>query len=489
MYYYKLFLCLLFLPAGLWAQSGEVSLTLEQSVSLMNKGNRTLQMADKAVGIARSERQKMNPFWYPSLNATGAYVHLSNNIEVKEPLKQFTDPAKDFVHSILPDDRFISSILDNIGAHTLTFPLLQHNLTTIDVNITWPVFTGGKRVFATKIGNRMVDFAQVGREETEAVLQTDLVAAYYALRLAQRVVKVREETYNGLQKHYQNALKLEANGMINKAERLFSQVSMDEAKRELESARKDLTVAQNALKVLLNVEDVTVINPVSPLFMNDDLPNELYFKNLIGGNNYMVNKLRLQESMADNQLKISKSAYVPNIALFGKQTLYADNLPRNLMPRTMVGVGFTWNIFDGLNREANVRQARLTKQTLTLGREKARNELSVLVDKLYSEIQNARDNVAALNTTIEMSRELVRIRKKSFQEGMATSTEVIDAETMLSKIQIAFLMAYYQYDVSLASLLATCGVPETFWQYSRTGKTEDFIFPTYESGDSPIIKE
>ena len=24
---------------------------------------------------------------------------------------------------------------------------------------------------------------------------------------------------------------------------------------------------------------------------------------------------------------------------FGKQTLYADNLPRNLMPRTMVGVG------------------------------------------------------------------------------------------------------------------------------------------------------
>ena len=31
-------------------------------------------------------------------------------------------------------------------------------------------------------------------------------------------------------------LKLEQNGMINRAERLFAQVSMDEAKRELESA-------------------------------------------------------------------------------------------------------------------------------------------------------------------------------------------------------------------------------------------------------------
>ena len=50
--------------------------------------------------------------------------------------------------------------------------------------------------------------------------------------------------------------------------------------------------------------------------------------------------------------------------------------------------------------------------------------------------------------TIEMSRELVRVRKKSFQEGMATSTEVVDAEVMLAKVKTAFLLAYYQYDVA-----------------------------------------
>ena len=190
----------------------------------MNKGSHTLQMADKAIEIARSERQKMNAFWYPSLNASGAYVHLSNNIEVKEPLKQFTDPAKDFVHSIVPDDKFISSILDNIGAHTLTFPLLERNLTTIDANVMWPLFTGGKRIFASRIGNRMVDLAKAGREEAGATLQSELVETYYALRLAQRVVDVREQTFLGLQKHYRNAMKLEENGMINKAERLFAHV-------------------------------------------------------------------------------------------------------------------------------------------------------------------------------------------------------------------------------------------------------------------------
>ena len=66
--------------------------------------------------------------------------------------------------------------------------------------------------------------------------------------------------------------------------------------------------------------------------------------------------------MVENRLRISKSAYFPTIALLGKQTLYARNLPRNLMPRTLIGIGFTWNLFDGLNREADVRVSRLAKE-------------------------------------------------------------------------------------------------------------------------------
>ena len=88
---------------------------------------------------------------------------MSNKIEVKEPLSQFTDPAKDFVHSIIPNDQIISSILDKIGSYSLSFPLTPQNLTTIDANITWPVFTGGKRIYAGKIGRSMVSIAEINR--------------------------------------------------------------------------------------------------------------------------------------------------------------------------------------------------------------------------------------------------------------------------------------------------------------------------------------
>ena len=457
-------LAILCFPLSLQAQKGKHFLTLQEAAELMNRNNPTLQMADKAVDIARGERQKLNAFWYPMLNASGMVVHLSNKVEVKQPLNTYTEPAKEFIQSVIPGEEFITSILNQAGKYTLSFPLLQQNLTSIDATISWPVFTGGKRMYATRIGNRMVDMAQVGQAETRALLQTELVETYYALQLANKILEVKEQTYQSLQQHYDHALKLEANGLITKAERLFAEVNRQEAKREWETAKQERDVAHRALCSLLDIQKEVDILPISPLFVTENLPDSLYFKSLIPSSNYAMNRIRLEESIVENRLRISKSAYFPSIALLGKQTLYAHNVPRNLMPRTLIGIGFTWNLFDGLNREADVRVSRLAQETIALEKEKVKNTLDVMVQKLYSQMKEAQDEASTLHTTIAMSEELLRIRRKSFEEGMATSTEVVDAEVMLSNVRIAMLLAHYQFDVSLASLCSVCGVPELFWK-------------------------
>ena len=460
-------LAILCFPLSLQAQKGKHFLTLQEAAELMNRNNPTLQMADKAVDIARGERQKLNAFWYPMLNASGMVVHLSNKVEVKQPLNTYTEPAKEFIQSVIPGEQLISSILNQVGNYTLSVPLLQRNLTTIDATISWPVFTGGKRMYATRIGNRMVDMAQVGQAETRALLQTELVETYYALQLANKILEVKEQTYQSLQQHYDHALKLEANGLITKAERLFAEVNRQEAKREWEAAKQERDVAHRALCSLLDIQKEVDILPVSPLFVTENLPDSLYFKSLIPNTNYAMNRIRLEESIVENRLRISKSAYFPSIALLGKQTLYAHNVPRNLMPRTLIGIGFTWNLFDGLNREADVRVSRLAQETIALEKEKVKNTLDVMVQKLYSQMKEAEEEVSTLQTTIAMSEELLRIRRKSFEEGMATSTEVVDAEVMLSNVRIAMLLAHYQFDVSLASLCSVCGVPELFWKLMK----------------------
>lgn len=472
-----LLLATLAMPRNLMAQAvtssptdAQTALSFNEALQLLHRGNQSLKIADKSIEIARNERGKLNSFWYPSLQSTGAFVHMSEKIEVRQSLSQFTDPAKDFVHTLLPDDQIISSILDQVGAHTLVFPLTPRNLTTIDLTAEWVLFSGGKRLYAAKIGDTMVDMARENRAQTRATQQILLVESYYGLRLAQEVVEVCEETYRALQKHYENALKLEATGMIDKAARLFAQVNMDEARRQLEAARKDESVVQQALQALLNADNTPAqanIVPTSPLFINKELPPREEFIQTVQTGNYQLNLLRMQKQIAKQQVRIDQSSYMPSIALFGKQTLYSHGIQSNLVPRTMIGVGFTWNLFDGLDREKRIRQSKLTSQSLALGQAKAKDDLAVSVDKLYSQMQKAQDNVSALNTTIELSEELVRMRKKAFAEGMATSTEVVDAETLLSQVKVARLAAYYEYDVALMNLLALCGTPERFKRYQE----------------------
>lgn len=463
----KQFLLIALLAASVSA-GAQTPLSYAEARQLLHQNNRSLKMADRGIASARAERDKLNALWYPSLQASGAYVHLSEKIEVKQPLSQFTDPAKDFVHTLLPDDKFISGLLDQIGTHTLAFPLAPRNLTTVGLTAEWVLFSGGKRVRAARIGNSMIDIARENRAQTDATQQTLLTESYYGLTLAREVASVRQETFRVLSLHYENALKLEAAGMIDKAGRLFAQVNRDEARRALEAAQHDVTVVESALRSLLCLEDTCSIVPTSQLFINGSLPPKEEFVQTMRAGNPLLSQLSLQQDIARQQLRIDQSAYLPDIALFGKQTLYAHGIQSNLVPRTIVGIGFTWNLFDGLAREKRIRQAKLTEQTLSLGRDKAQDDLSVGIDKLYTGLLKAQDNVRALNATIELSEELVRIRRKSFAEGMATSTEVVDAETMLATTRVARLAAYYEYDVTLMNLLALCGRQEEFGGYCCT---------------------
>ena len=79
-------LIILYFPLALMAQTERRALSLQEATALMETNNRTLQMADKAIEMVRGERQKLNAFWFPAINASGMYAHLSNQVEVRQPL-------------------------------------------------------------------------------------------------------------------------------------------------------------------------------------------------------------------------------------------------------------------------------------------------------------------------------------------------------------------------------------------------------------------
>ena len=82
-------------------------------------------------------------------------------------------------------------------------------------------------------------------------------------------------------------------------------------------------------------------------------------------------------------------------------------------------------------------------------------------------MEDAKESIKSIETSISVASELVEIRKKSFNEGLATTQEVADANAMLAKSNMAFTLACYQYEIALANLLTLCGNTMEFINYSQ----------------------
>ena len=436
-----------------------VSYSFAEAQSRMLYVNSELKAAKVEVEVAQREKQRVSALWWPQLQADGLYMHLSERVEVREPLSHFTDPAKEYVQNLVPGEQLVTGLLDKVGEYTLKFPLLPQNVTSIGLTAEWVVFSGGKRMFADRMSQRLVEVAEVGNERIKSIKQVELVERYYGLVLSRQSTEVHRRRYEGLSRHYTDAIRMEKVGLIDKAIRLASQVAMEDAEREWRHAESVEQVRQMALKQLLGITDNEVqVLPTSPLFKEIDLPTEALFIEAMLGNNYTLATLSLEEKLANEKLGMDVGGYLPEVALFGKQTLYAHGLPSNLFPRTIVGVGFTWNLFDGLGRERKIAQTKLTQQALAWSREDAEGELTVAVSELYATLQRVMADIRVLDSTIALGEELLRMRHVAFSEGMATSTELIDAENALATSRLARLTAQYTCDVALANLLALCGM-------------------------------
>lgn len=436
----------------------QVYCSFEEARDRMLRHNAVLKVADAEVQIARREQQRVNALWWPQLQAEGAYMHLSERVEVRQPLSYYTNPLKEQVQRIVPGEVLVTGLLDRVGEYTLTFPLLPQDIASVGLTAEWVAFSGGKRYFADRVARRMVDVAQIGREQVGATEQVLLVERYYGLVLARHTTEVCHHRYEALQRHYADALRMEQVGLIDKAARLACQVAAEEAAREWHHAESVEQVRQKALKELLGMKsDEAEIVPTSPLFTSDELPSEMFFMESMLQDNYTLASLSLEEQMVSDKLRMDLGGYLPEVALFGKQTLYAHGLPSNLMPRTVVGVGFVWNLFDGLGRERKVAQTKLAQQALAWSREDAEDNLSVLVSELYATLQRTMSDIRVLDSTIALNEELLRMRRTAFVEGMATSTELIDAENALATSRLARLTAQYACEVAMANLQAVCG--------------------------------
>ena len=257
---HTLLLAVLCTITGIYGYSQQ-SLSLEDAAAILYSNNNAIKISETGVEVAKARKQQLNSAWYPFISAAGGYFHFSNKISADANMGNLAQDAVQTLSQTFPELGQILQMLPqlqqavgSLGNINLSFPLLERDIASIDAVALWPLFTGGKRILAGKIGTSLHQQAQELNTLTTNAQMALMLNAYYTLKLSREVGQMNTENLQFMEKLLYNAQRLKEEGFINKAEYLIIQVARDEASRELQSSTQNIQGAASALSAVLGKE-------------------------------------------------------------------------------------------------------------------------------------------------------------------------------------------------------------------------------------------
>ena len=469
------------LTAALHAQG--VALTLDDALAIALSENPTVEALRHEEMAARRERQATVGLRMPKINVTGAYAYLGKDIGLD--FNNLKDGVNNTVTGLITGGvqgglippqlvPTLQGLLSPMMGADWQLTLQNRSLGFVGGEVTMPIWLGGKINTASRAARINENSVAESGRQTRNALVSELVERYYGLALAKQVAEVRRQVVAGVGKHLEDAKALMDNGMLARSEYLYVEYKMAEAERELANAELQVSTVSDALNNTLGKSSGEYL-PVSDMFVVEHIEAAEYYRNLAADRNPLLNQVELKRDLANENVRLQRSEFFPQVVAMGGASFYTYQVT-DILPRWAVGVGVSFKIFDGLNREYKYSAAKQTLQRVDALKSKAENDISVLVEKLYNQMLNYRNQLRSIDASINFAEEYLKAKESGFLEGMTSSSELIDAELNLAKARTERMQAAYNFDIALAQLLETAGISEEFSGYARRSDARRISF-------------
>lgn len=334
----------------------------------------------------------------------------------------------------------------------------------------WPLFTGFKRTAAYDAAKENVTAKKAAFDMAQNAILMDVATKYFTLRLAEELTTMREDTKKNLEEHLERSKKLEAGGQISKAERLRAEVALAEAENALEDSYRDQTLARMALASLLHTD--TSLTATTPVMAPENIHSMEEFKQLALDKHPGLRQLRTERKRSQDAVSAARGDYYPMIALFAYKELYTRDLTI-LEPEWAVGAKLQWDLFKGGETRSKVANAKALDRSLGSMEEQTMDNIKLLVEKRWREMEHAKSRLESLKKTRELAEEAHRSQTLAYEAGLATGLDVVDAELSLSRLQVADLKAHYDAVVAWLGLLEASGEVANAGEMMKDVKPEE----------------
>jgi outer membrane protein len=377
----------------------------ELKVSALDK-----QIAEQGIGVARSG-------WLPRLNAHGGYT-----------LQK--DPQAVFVM--------------NQTARTQ-----QENFAFFSVTAEQTLYDFGRTAARHDRAQALRDAAHLSHSGKEQDVFLQVVHAYYAILEYQKLLQAADEEVLQMGDHLRMAKNLFEQGVVTRNDLLQAEVQLANSKqrRLMEANRLDnswlylnyLTGSEPTFRAELQTErDAGTEQPAGSSEFSPD-------------NRAEIQALRKGIAADTMTIKENRSFYFPELfTRLGAD--YVENDRAKEQTILYATVGLRVNLFDGLATTSRYRQAVRSR----MQDEERLRMLEAQVALEYATASNdARIAAERITTTahaVRQGEENLRINKNRYQEHVGTATDVIDAQTLLTRTKSEYYRAVFDHQIALARI-------------------------------------
>lgn len=405
-------------------------ITLEQAVELGIQNSKSLKIDAAEIEEATANLLEAKNRQLPDLKISGSYLYL---------------PLKPNIDIRLP------------GVSTAGGPEV-HQVAFGQATLSVPIYAGGRIKYGIESAKYLVEASKLSAENDKSAIAYNVAQAYNNLFKANQSIKVLEENLTASQKRDETFLKLENNGVIARNDLLKANLQTSNIELQLLEAKNNYNIANINMDLLLGLPDNTQIE-VDENYIDsaDDSKPVDYYLNTARENRRDLQALDQQRKAAALGTKSAKAENLPTIAFTGGYV--AADIPKFLTVYNAVnvGVGVSYNLSNIWKKNSSLQQSRAREMQLVANNELLNDNIKLEVNREYQNADYARKRIAVFEKSAEQANENYRITKNKYDNGLATMTELLDADAAQIAANVGVINAKADAALAYRKLLQSTG--------------------------------
>jgi outer membrane protein TolC len=327
-----------------------------------------------------------------------------------------------------------------------------------ELKVQWLICDFGRRLGRYRQAGLAAEIAQLESERAYQTVANEVAVAYYQVLRTRALRKTARDAVRRAEDDLDVARKLAKGGVIEREKVLRAEVQLAESQRLLDASEGSEAIAVAALNLAigLNVNASTGIEESSDIAPFTQSLAECLQTAVGLRREFEVARQSIQ--VAEEGRQVARADFAPRIVAEGALFDFQQSDPRAHLDLPLGFIKLEWRFFEGGKRVAEMRISDSKIRAAMAQAESIADTIAYQVTEGYRHLITARQGIDRSRPAVAQAEENYRLVRARYKQGDATSAEITDAESTLTRAQQEYLNSIHDYLIALVRLQYAMGV-------------------------------